>query len=320
MKADRRLSGEPVRTLFLGSGAFAVPILDALVAAPEVRLVGVVAAPDRPSGRRAELTPVPVARRARELDLPLLQPARLRAPDAVAEVAALQPELGVLADYGQIVPSSILTIPAHGILNVHPSALPRYRGAAPIPATIVAGDPIGAVTLIRMDEGLDTGPILLQETLAISPDDTCGTLHDRLGALGAKLLVQALASNPAPRPQDCAAATYAARIGKDEAGIDWRRPAVEIERQVRAFDPAPGAQTQCDGVTLKIWHARVEPGAAGAAGIVSAAGADGIVVACGGGALRITELQRAGGKRLPAQAFLSGFKLERGARLGAADG
>jgi len=219
-----------------------------------------------------------------------------------------------------MLPPALLALPARGCINVHASLLPRWRGAAPIQRALLAGDARTGITIMQMDAGLDTGPILLQEALAISPDDTTGTLHDRLGALGAGLLVQALESNPAPRPQDAAAATYAARIGKEEAGIDWRKPAAEIERQVRAFDPAPGAHTRCDGVTLKIWRARVEPGAAGAAGTVSAAGADGIVVACGRDALRITELQRAGGKRLPAQAFLSGFKLAPGTRLGAAGG
>ena len=308
-----------MKLVFAGTPEFAAVSLQALLRARhEVTLV--LTQPDRPAGRGLKPQPSAVKRLALERGLGILQPATLKDPAAQGAVALARPEAMVVAAYGLILPPTLLALPARGCINVHASLLPRWRGAAPIQRALLAGDARTGITIMQMDEGLDTGPILLQETLAISPDDTCGTLHDRLGALGAKLLVQALASNPAPRPQDCAAATYAARIGKDEAGIDWRRPAVEIERQVRAFDPAPGAQTRCDGVTLKIWHARVEPGAAGAAGIVSAAGADGIVVACGGGALRITELQRAGGKRLPAQAFLSGFKLERGARLGAADG
>ncbi|MGZ8528665.1 MAG: methionyl-tRNA formyltransferase, partial [Candidatus Limnocylindrales bacterium] len=164
----------PARTVFFGSGEFAVPILEALVAAPEVELVGVVSAPDRPAGRGGNPSPTPVAARARRLGLTLLQPARIRDEASVAEIAALRPGLGVLADYGRIVPAAILGLPAHGILNVHPSLLPRHRGASPIPATILAGDPTTGVTLIRMDEGLDTGPTIARDEVPIGPRDTGG--------------------------------------------------------------------------------------------------------------------------------------------------
>jgi methionyl-tRNA formyltransferase len=308
-----------MKLVFAGTPEFAAVSLDALLAARhEVTLV--LTQPDRPAGRGLKSRPSEVKQLALKRGLGILQPATLKDPAAQDAVAQARPEAIVVAAYGLMLPPALLTLPARGCINVHASLLPRWRGAAPIQRALLAGDARTGITIMQMDAGLDTGPILLQEALAISPGDTTGTLHDRLGTLGAKLLVQALASNLTPRPQDSAAATYAARIGKEEAGIDWARSAAEIERQVRALDPAPGAQTRCDGATLKIWRARVEPGAAGAAGTVSDAGADGIVVACGRDALRITELQRAGGKRLPAQAFLSGFKLARGARLGVANG
>jgi methionyl-tRNA formyltransferase len=219
-----------------------------------------------------------------------------------------------------MLPPSLLTLPARGCINVHASLLPRWRGAAPIQRALLAGDATTGITIMQMDEGLDTGPILLQEAIPISADDTAGTLHDKLAALGAKLVIEALATNPVPRAQDARTATRAPRIAKGEADIDWRNPAAEIERQVRAFDPAPGAQTRMDGATLKIWRGRIERRVSAAPGTVCAAGPDGIVVACGVDALRITELQRAGGKRLAAGAFLTGFKLAPGARFGPGNG
>jgi len=308
-----------MKLVFAGTPEFAAVSLEALLTARhEVTLV--LTQPDRPAGRGLKPQPSAVKRLALEHELRVLQPATLKDAAAQAAVAEAGPEAIAVAAYGLMLPPALLERPARGCINVHASLLPRWRGAAPIQRVLLAGEASTGITIMRMDEGLDTGPVLLQEALAISPDDTAGTLHDHLAVLGAKLLVQALALNPAPHAQNAAAATYAARIGKEEAGIDWRRPAVEIERQVRAFHPAPGAQTRLDSETLKIWRARVEPGITGTAGIVRAAGPDGIVVACGKDALRITELQRAGGKRLPAQAFLSGFKLAHGARLGAADG
>jgi len=306
-----------MKLVFAGTPEFAAVSLDALLAARhEVTLV--LTQPDRPAGRGLKSRPSEVKRLALERGLGFLQPATLKDPAAQDAVAQARPEAIVVAAYGLMLPPALLALPARGCINVHASLLPRWRGAAPIQRALLAGDARTGITIMQMDAGLDTGPILLQEALEISTGDTSGTLHDRLGMLGAKLLVQALATHPAPRPQDTATVTYAARIGKEDAGIDWHKPAAEIERQVRALDPAPGAQTQCEGATLKIWRAVVELRAAGAAGTVSDVGADGIVVTCGRDALRITELQRAGGKRLPAQAFLSGFKLAPGARLGAA--
>ena len=308
-----------MKLVFAGTPEFAAVSLEALLAARhEVTLV--LTQPDRPAGRGLKSQPSEVKRLALRRGLGILQPATLKDPAAQAVLAQARPEAIVVVAYGLLLPPAVLALPDRGCINVHASLLPRWRGAAPIQRALLAGDDETGITIMQMDAGLDTGAILLQKALAIAPGDTTGTLHDRLGALGAKLLLQVLASHPAPHPQDSAGATYAARIGKEEAGIDWAKPAAEIERQVRAFDPAPGAQTRCDGATLKIWRARVERGEAGAAGTVRDAGAAGIVVACGRDALRITELQRAGGKRLPVQAFLSGFKLAPGARFGNAGG
>jgi methionyl-tRNA formyltransferase len=303
-----------MKLVFAGTPGFAAVSLEAVLAARhEVTLV--LTQPDRPAGRGQKPQPSPVKRLALNRGLNVFQPATLKDPAAQRTILAASPEAIVVAAYGQLLPPALLALPVRGGINVHASLLPRWRGAAPIQRALLAGDAETGVTIMQMDEGLDTGAMLLQRAIPITPEDTAGTLHDKLAALGAQLLLETLAANPTPRVQDAAAATYAPRIDKREAEIDWRKPAAEIERQLRAFDPAPGAQTRLADAALKIWRARVEPGAKAAPGTVSAAGPDGIVVACGKDALRITELQRAGGKRLPAQVFLSGFKLMRGARF-----
>jgi methionyl-tRNA formyltransferase len=308
-----------MKLVFAGTPGFAAVSLAALLAARhEITLV--LTQPDRPAGRGRKPQPSAVKLLALDNGLPLLQPVTLKDPMAQSAIAAARPEAMVVAAYGLLLPLSLLALPARGCINVHASLLPRWRGAAPIQRALLAGDVETGVTIMQMDEGLDTGAMLLQRTVAIDAVDTTGTLHDKLAALGAQLLVEALATNPPPQPQHGATATYARRIVKGEADIDWRKPAAEIERQVRAFDPAPGAQTMLDGETLKIWRASVVPGSGAAPGIVIAVGPDSIVAACGQDALRIDELQRAGGRRLAAQAFLSGFKLERGARLGSVHG
>ena len=305
-----------MKLVFAGTPEFAAVSLEALLAARhEVTLV--LTQPDRPAGRGLKALPSAVKQVALRRGLSVFQPATLKEPKARAAIEAERPDVMVVTAYGLLLPPVVLALPARGCINVHASLLPRWRGAAPIQRALLAGDAETGITIMQMDQGLDTGAILAQEPLSIAPDETAGTLHDRLAALGARLLVRTLATNPRPRPQDGAAATYAARINKEEAEIDWRKPAAEIEREVRAFNPLPGAATRLDGMVMKIWRARVEPAVTGAAGVVSAADADGIVVGCGAGSLRITELQRAGGKRLAARAFLAGFRLARGARLGA---
>ncbi len=304
-----------MKIVFAGTPAFAAVALDALLrAGHDVTLV--LTQPDRPAGRGLKAQPSAVHRLARERGLALLQPVALKEPAVLQAVMARAPEVLVVAAYGRILPGPLLRAAPRGAINVHASLLPRWRGAAPIQRALLAGDAVTGATIMQMEESLDTGPILLQAPLPISAEDTAGALHDKLAALGAELLLRALAEAPAALPQNEAEATYAARIETSEAEIDWGRTAQEIDRQVRAFDPAPGARTRIDGVALKIWRARPEPAAAAAPGTVRAAGAGGIVVACGGGALRILELQRAGGKRIGADAFMAGFKLAAGARFG----
>jgi len=306
-----------MKVVFAGTPEFAVRSLTALLdARHEVTLV--LTQPDRPAGRGLKPQPSAVKRFANERGLALLQPPTLAERAVLSAVSAALPEAIVVTAYGLRVPAALLKLPPRGCINVHASLLPRWRGAAPIQRALLAGDSATGISIMQMDEGLDTGPVLLQEALAISPDDTAGTLHNKLAALGAQLLLRALAEQPVPRSQDERQATHAARIAKGEAEIDWRRQAAEIERQVRAFDPAPGAQTRLDDAVLKIWRARAEPGTSAAPGTVCAADAGGIVVACGSNVLRIAELQRAGGRRMTADAFLSGCKLDRGTRLGTA--
>jgi methionyl-tRNA formyltransferase len=307
-----------LKLVFAGTPEFAAVSLEAVLRARhEVALV--LTRPDRPAGRGLKFRQSAVKQIALKRGLALLQPAVLEDPSTLAAVAAARPEALVVVAYGLLLPAALLALPPRGCLNVHASLLPRWRGAAPIQRALLAGDRTTGITIMRMDAGLDTGPILLQEEEVIAPDDTTGSLHDRLAALGARLLVRALAAAPVPVPQDAKSATYAARITSGETEIDWRGAAVEIERRIRAFDPAPGAQTRYEGGVLKIWRARIEHGVRAVPGTVCAAGPGGIVVACGNDALRITELQRAGGKRLEAGAFLSGFRLASGACFGAPD-
>jgi len=307
-----------MKLVFAGTPEFAAVSLEALLRARhEVTLV--LTQPERPAGRGLKPHPSAVKQLALERGLALLQPATLRNAATQGAIAAAHPEALVVAAYGLMLPPELLSLPAHGCINVHASLLPRWRGAAPIQRALLAGDTETGVTIMQMDQNLDTGPLLLQRAIPITPEDTTGTLHDKLAALGAQLLVEALAAKPLPHVQNAAAATYAPRIDKREAEIDWRKSAAEIERQVRAFNPVPGAQTRHEDMALKIWRASVEASTGAMPGVVSAAGADGIVVACGRDALRIAELQRAGGKRLSAQAFLSGHKLAPGARFGSGD-
>jgi methionyl-tRNA formyltransferase len=309
----------PMKIAFAGTPEFAAVALDALLRAKhEVTLV--LTRPDRPAGRGLKTQPSAVQRLARERGLPLLQPATLKDPAVLRAVTIAAPEAIVVAAYGQLVPPSLLRAAPRGAINVHASLLPRWRGAAPIQRALLAGDAVTGATIMQMDESLDTGSILLQESFAISADDTAGALHDKLAALGAQLLVRTLAEAPAPRPQKESEATYAARIVKAEAEIDWGKTAQQIDRAVRAFNPVPGAQTRLDGTAVKIWRARPERGPPAAAGTVCSAGDDGILVACGTDALRVLELQRAGGRRITAGAFLSGRKLAAGARFGSGSG
>lgn len=278
----------------------------------------VLTQPDRPAGRGLRPAQSAVKQLALARGLDVLQPATLRDLDVQARVAAARPAFLVVAAYGLLLPQWALDVAPGGALNIHASLLPRWRGAAPIQRALLAGDAETGITIMRMDAGLDTGPMLAQERIAISAGDDAQSLHDRLAALGARMIVAALAEAAAERvravPQSAQGVTYARKIEKRETEIDWRRPASEIERAVRALRPVPGAMARLRGETIKIWRAAVR-GDAGDAGTVLAADAAGVLVACGEGALLATELQRAGGKRLAAAEFLRGCAIARGERL-----
>ncbi len=322
-----------MRVAFAGTPEFAVPTLLSLVSSPH-QLVGVLTQPDRPRGRGQRLSPSPV-KAAVEGSVPVAQPAALGSPEDRAALAAWRPDVLVVVAYGLILPKAVLEIPRLGCVNVHASLLPRWRGAAPVERALLAGDESTGVTIMLMDEGLDTGPILLQRTVPIDPQDTGASLRARLAALGAPLLLEALQGladgTLHARPQPSEGVTYARKLQKREAPIDWRRGAVEIERQVRALQPWPVAQTaQCDPRTgarerLLVHAARVAPsGGAAASGPPGAIlETDGrheqgyIRVQCGDGRLDLLTLQRPGGQRLPASLFTRGPRaLERSAVLG----
>jgi methionyl-tRNA formyltransferase len=306
-----------MRVAFAGTPAFAAAALEAIASAGHTVPL-VLTQPDRPAGRGLAPTPSAVKGVAQRLGLALHQPERLKDPATHAPLVAAQPDVLVVAAYGLILPQAVLDIPRHGAINIHASLLPRWRGAAPIHRALLAGDAQTGITIMQMDAGLDTGPMLLREALAIAPDETLGTLHDRLAALGARLILQALEALgdgklvAAAQPAD--GVTYAAKVTKREGRIDWTRSAADIDRAIRAFSPAPGATARLRGQDVKVWRA-VPASGAGAPGTVLASDAGGIVVACGSGALRIVELQRAGGKRLPPADFLRGCALSAGDRL-----
>jgi len=256
----------------------------------------------------------PVKQLAITRNLPVEQPQTLRSPEVEARLKALGADAMVVAAYGLILPPAILRSAKHGAINIHGSLLPRWRGAAPIQRAILAGDAESGVSIMQMDEGLDTGPVFAQRAIPIGANDDFGSVHDKLAALGAELLIEVLATLQSARttPQPDSGATYAAKIDKRETQLDWRKNAIELERAVRAFRPAPGAAAHFQGKPLKIWRARVESGD-GAPGTIIDAGR--LQVACGSGALAIEELQPAGGRRMPATEFLRGHRIERGTRF-----
>jgi methionyl-tRNA formyltransferase len=304
-----------MKIIFAGTPKFAAVALDFLVdSGYEVGLV--LTQPDRPAGRGLRTVPSAVKTCAMARKLPLAQPVSLREPEVESRLRAVGADAMVVAAYGLILPPAVLGIPPRGCLNIHASLLPRWRGAAPIQRALLAGDNETGVTIMQMDEGLDTGAILLKARIAIDDVDTTQTLHDKLAQLGARCIVQALRTNPQPQAQNPALATYAAKISKAEALVDWSHSAADICRQVRAFSPAPGAATQWNGATLKLWRAEIAQGVAAPAGTIVAADASGVTVATGDGAIKITELQKAGARRLTAAAFLGGSTLSPGARLG----
>ena len=311
-----------LRVAFAGTPEFARVALQALLQAGH-ELVLVLTQPDRPAGRGLKLQASPVKQFAVNHGLRLAQPRSLRldgkfGDDAAAARSALldaEPEVMVVAAYGLILPPWTLTLPRLGCINIHGSLLPRWRGAAPIHRAIEAGDSRTGITIMQMDAGLDTGDMLLVESADIGADDSTATLHDRLAALGARLVVQALAlaqqGDLLPQQQPEVGATYARKIDKAEAAVDWQQPAAVLERRIRAFDPFPGCTTTLGGQSVKLWRARVVAGA-GVPGQVLSADAGRLVVACGEGALELLELQLAGGRRIGVHDFLLRHPLKPG--------
>lgn len=299
-----------MRIVFAGTPDFAVPSLRA--AAKRNELVAVYTQPDRPAGRGRGLTPSPVKRVAQELAVPVYQPENFRSAEAREFLAALKPDLLVVVAYGLILPQSVLDIPTYGCWNVHASLLPRWRGAAPIQRAIQAGDARTGVCLMRMEKGLDTGPVLLSQAIDIDANETGGQLHDRLAILGAQVLADGLGLlraglRPQAQAQPDTGITYAHKLDKAEAKLDWTRPASELANKVRAFNPWPMAEAQIAGERLRLHAAVALPEQADAApGTVLAAGRDGIDVACGDGVLRVRVLQRDGGKAITAADYLNG--------------
>ncbi len=308
-----------LRVLFMGTPALAVPTLAAVAGAHE--LVAVITQPDRPSGRGRRLVASPVKAWAEQVDVPVLQPERVRDPGAIADMAATSPDVAVVVAFGQILPAGILGLPRLGCVNLHASLLPRHRGASPIQAAILAGDTESGVTTMLMDEGLDTGPVLQQRSVGLAADETAGTLGAKLGAMGADLMVETLGGLAAgtlkPLAQDPDVATMTRLIRKQDGQIDWRQEAGSIGRQVRAMQPWPVAHTQCGDERFKVWA--VAPAGhitAMAPGTVISSGAE-LVVACGESqAVQVLEMQRAGGRRMPVAELLRGRPIAVGSSMG----
>jgi len=321
-----------LRVAFAGTPEFALPALEALL--ERHRVVGVLTQPDRPRGRGRRIEPGPVKRAALERGLPLAQPETLATEEARAPLEAWRPEALVVVAYGLILPREVLALPPLGCLNIHASLLPRWRGAAPIERAILAGDGEAGVTIMQMDSGLDTGPMLLRRRLAISSSHTAGTLREELSRLGAPALLEALEGlthgTLKPTPQPAEGVTYAAKIAKSEARIDWRRDALDIERRIRAFNPWPVAETTLDGEPLRILQGRAErPGEdlqlasnerknqpkSFEPGTIVAVLDDFVLVQCGQGRLRVLEVQRPGRRRVSARDYAHGTSLA-GRQLG----
>lgn len=303
-----------MRIVFAGTPEFAAVALRALLAAGHAVPL-VLTQPDRPAGRGMALQPSAVKRVASEAGIAVFQPATLKDAGAQARLCEVAADVMVVAAYGLILPQAVLDLPRFGCLNIHASLLPRWRGAAPIQRAILAGDEETGVCIMQMEAGLDTGPVLLAGRTPIRDDDTAASLHDRLAVLGDELIVDALGRLPLPAvAQPATGVTYAAKLEKSEAPLDWTQSAEQLARRVRAFNPFPGATAQLDGAPLKIWQAAAVPGQ-GEPGVVLAVERDALVVACGSGALRLGELQKAGGRRLGVAQFLAGTPLRPGQRF-----
>jgi methionyl-tRNA formyltransferase len=306
-----------LNVVFAGTPEFATRCFRAILDARH-QLICVLTQPDRPAGRGLAFAESSVKRLAVERGIQVEQPTNLDNARLREELKHRHVDVLVVAAYGLILPQTMLDIPRYGAINVHASLLPRWRGAAPIHRALLAGDRVTGISIMRMDAGLDTGPVLMQEAIPITEDDTAGTLHDRLATLGARLIVQALdklqTGELEARPQPAEGATYAEKLDKRESRLDWTESASAVGRRVRAFSPSPGASARVRGVELKIFRCVTAAGR-GKPGEVVGAGSEGVLVACGDGTVLITELQRSGGKRLAAAEFLRGFSLSAGERF-----
>lgn len=301
-----------MRVVFMGTPDFSVPVLEALVAAGH-EIACVYCQPPRPAGRGKKDRPTPVHARAEELGLEVRHPVSLKSAEAQAEFAALNAEIAVVVAYGLILPQAVLDAPERGCLNIHASLLPRWRGAAPIHRAIMAGDAETGICIMQMEAGLDTGPVLLRGATAIGAEETTAQLHDRLSQMGARLIVEALeridSLTPEVQPEE--GVTYASKIDKAEARIDWTRPAEEVDRQIRGLSPFPGAWCEIDGSRVKLLASRLAEGA----GMPGTVLDDALSVACGQGAVRLLRLQRAGKGAQDAEDFLRGNKVPAGTQL-----
>ncbi|MBI5919538.1 MAG: methionyl-tRNA formyltransferase [Nitrosomonadales bacterium] len=307
-----------MKIIFAGTPHFAAAALAALLD-DGFEVVAVLTQPDRPAGRGMQLTASPVKQLALAHGLPVLQPLTLRQPEIQQQLAEFGADVMVVAAYGLILPQVVLDTPRLGCLNIHASLLPRWRGAAPIQRAMLAGDVETGVTIMQMDAGLDTGAMLLKKSCAIGERDTAEALHDKLAALGAEAIVEALCTLPrlSPQKQNDALATYAAKLSKAEASLDWTQDAALLARAIRAYNPVPVAHSPLNGAVIKLWRASVREGQGGEPGTVLAVEKGAIVVACGSGALALEELQRPNGKALPVAQFVQGFRVKPGDRFGA---
>ncbi len=305
-----------MRLIFLGTPEFAVVILKRLIESDH-QLLAVVTQPDKPAGRGQKIQEPPVKRFAKEQGLPVLQPTTPRDPNFLAQIQAFSPECIPYAAYGKILPPTFLAIPPHGCLNVHASLLPKYRGAAPIQWAIINGEEVTGITIMKAEEGLDTGPILLQKEVPIDPEDTAGTLSEKLAQVGAELLLQALdlleKGEAEYHPQDDSQATYAPLIKPEMTHLHWEEPAERLRNKIRAFNPRPGALTRFKGKDLKIWSARALPEKTGVTpGKILFLRSEGVGVATGEGILLLQEVQPAGGKKMPAVDWARGQRIQTG--------
>lgn len=301
-----------MRVVFMGTPDFSVPVLDALVEAGH-EIAAVYCQPPRPAGRGKKDRPTPVHARAQALGLDVRHPTSLKPAEEQDSFAALNADVAVVVAYGLILPQPILDAPAHGCLNIHASLLPRWRGAAPIHRAIMAGDAQTGICIMQMEAGLDTGPVLLRQATDIGPEETTAELHDRLSAMGAALIVEALAKLPGltPDPQPEIGVTYAAKIDKSEARVDWSCPATEVDRQIRGLSPFPGAWTEIDGNRIKLIASRLAEGQGAPGEVLN----DDLYVACGQGAVELLRLQRAGKGAQDRETFLRGWPIPIGTRM-----